>query len=83
MTTKAAKTSLDFVVYTQVFTCVAFEFMQLILHLIYTYSSKDGAFKSGPNLHLYNVAVDCAFFEHTLAHRYCIIMDTHKKIQQI
>ena len=31
---KAAKANLDFVVYT----CIVFEFMQLILHLIYTYS---------------------------------------------
>jgi hypothetical protein len=31
---KAAKTNLDFVVYT----CIAFEFMQLILNLLYTYS---------------------------------------------
>jgi hypothetical protein len=31
---KTAKTNLYFVVYT----CIAFEFMQLILHLIYTYS---------------------------------------------
>ena len=47
---KAVKTNLDLVVYT----CVAFESMQLILHLIYTYSIKDGSFKLGHNLHLNN-----------------------------
>ena len=47
---KAVKTNLDFVVYT----CVAFESVQLILYLIYTYSIKDGSFKLGLNLHFNN-----------------------------
>ena len=51
---KAVKTNLDFVVYTQVYTCVAFESVLLILHLIYTYSIKDGSFKLGLNLHFNN-----------------------------
>jgi len=51
---KAVKTNLDFVVYTQVYTCVAFESVQLILYLIYTYSIKDGSFKLGLNLHFNN-----------------------------
>jgi len=36
------------------YTCVAFELMQLILHLIYPYSTKDDPFKFERNLHLDN-----------------------------
>jgi len=75
----------------QIYTCVAFELIQLILHLIYPYSTKDDPFKFERNLHLDNgcswlciiILLVPLFVIHTLtyevAYKCFIIMETQLK----